>query len=269
MKRVIPTLALTVVLLVIISFSAIANAELVGCEVDLAFIFDTSGSMSDEMATLANVAVTIVDDLAALGVTIHATIYLLDSYRTEFDIVPAEITVTVLTSANTGGVVDHQEDWGPGTEWVAGNHAWAVDGVTTGPRVIIPLSDEGPQNGNPVNDPGDDRDSITAAIAAATANNVLVYPVSCSGMPAAGDLLMDDLAAGTGGTKFLSGVAETDLPPAIFAIVEAACRAVPPPRPVGGSEVPINTLALLAPWIILVLATSFGAILAAKRKIKH
>jgi len=39
--------------------------------------------------------------------------------------------------------------------------------------------------------------------------------------------------------------------------------------PVGGFEAPINTLALLAPWIIMILATSFGAILVAKRKRKH
>lgn len=42
-----------------------------------------------------------------------------------------------------------------------------------------------------------------------------------------------------------------------------------PPLPVGGLEAPINTLALLAPWILLALAASFGAILAAKRKRKH
>jgi len=42
-----------------------------------------------------------------------------------------------------------------------------------------------------------------------------------------------------------------------------------PPPPVGGLEAPLNTLALLAPWIILALATSFGAILATKRKTKH
>lgn len=39
-----------------------------------------------------------------------------------------------------------------------------------------------------------------------------------------------------------------------------------PERPVGGFEAPINTLALLAPWIIMILATSFGAVFATKRK---
>jgi hypothetical protein len=40
------------------------------------------------------------------------------------------------------------------------------------------------------------------------------------------------------------------------------------PQPVGGFETPINTLTLLAPWIFLGLATSLGAIVAAKRKRK-
>ena len=42
-----------------------------------------------------------------------------------------------------------------------------------------------------------------------------------------------------------------------------------PPPPVGGLEAPFNTLAMLAPWILLALAASFGAVVAAKRKIKH
>lgn len=38
--------------------------------------------------------------------------------------------------------------------------------------------------------------------------------------------------------------------------------------PVGGFEAPLNTLAMLAPWLLLALATSLGAIVAAKRKRK-
>lgn len=43
----------------------------------------------------------------------------------------------------------------------------------------------------------------------------------------------------------------------------------PPTQPVGGFEVPINTLALLAPWMLLASVASFGIIAAAKRKIKR
>jgi len=39
--------------------------------------------------------------------------------------------------------------------------------------------------------------------------------------------------------------------------------------PVGGFEAPLNTLAMLAPWILLGLATSLGAVVAAKRKRKY
>jgi hypothetical protein len=41
------------------------------------------------------------------------------------------------------------------------------------------------------------------------------------------------------------------------------------PPPVGGFETPLNTLAMLAPWILLALAASFGAIVAVKRRRKY
>lgn len=39
--------------------------------------------------------------------------------------------------------------------------------------------------------------------------------------------------------------------------------------PVGGFEAPINMFAMLTPWILLALAMSIGAIVVARRKIKH
>jgi len=45
-------------------------------------------------------------------------------------------------------------------------------------------------------------------------------------------------------------------------------KAAPVIVPVGGLEAPLNTFTMLAPWILLALA-SFGAIVAAKRKIKY
>lgn len=45
--------------------------------------------------------------------------------------------------------------------------------------------------------------------------------------------------------------------------------APPPLHPVGGFEAPVNALRMLAPWIILALATPLGIILAMKRKRKH
>jgi hypothetical protein len=42
-----------------------------------------------------------------------------------------------------------------------------------------------------------------------------------------------------------------------------------PPKPVGGFEIPIYTLKLLVPWILLALASSGTIVAVAKRRRKH
>ncbi|RLG29621.1 hypothetical protein DRN97_11600, partial [Methanosarcinales archaeon] len=71
----------------------------------------------------------------------------------------------------TNPISDHQEDWGPATQDIAEEYSWRA-GAT---RIIILMSDEGPDDGCPIT--SDDHTSITNAIASAKANDVRVSPV--------------------------------------------------------------------------------------------
>jgi hypothetical protein len=116
-------------------------------------------------------------------------------------------TSNYVTNMVTSPISDHSEDWGPATEDIATKYQWRT-GAT---RIIIPMSDEAPEDGDGCNDPGDDRDSITSAIAACNANSVIASPVMCSGQSACGEALGQALASGTGGTMFKSTDPSSDL----------------------------------------------------------
>jgi VWFA-related protein len=140
-----------------------------GGDGDVVFIMDTSGSMDDEFSTLCSMIPTIISDLQSQGISITYKIVGITQNR--------DCTSDYVTNMVPSPVSDHSEDWGPATEDIATKYQWRADAT----RIIIPMSDEAPEDGNPCNDPGDDRDAITSAIAACNANNVVASPVMCSG----------------------------------------------------------------------------------------
>ena len=128
--------------------------------VDIAFAVDSSGSMTDEMDSLCGVIADIVTALEAQGYTVNykaMTIHPSYQYR---------------LTCNTGNVRDYinglgygavatvnqYEDWGPATVDLSNYYPW-IAGYT---RVVIPISDECPQNGNGCD--GADTAVITDAI---------------------------------------------------------------------------------------------------------
>ncbi len=152
--------------------------------------------------------------------------------QSELEALGLSLTVTLLGIAgNPGGPFDcltdnvndllgsnlQLEAWGPATAVVAAGFAW-----TTSSRVIVPISDEGPYNGDPCDDPGPDRDAIENAIVVANENGVIVSPIAGTGIGGEECVatLGQDLAAGTGGTWHLS--TDAGLAVAIFDLVTAA-----------------------------------------------
>jgi len=179
-----------------------------GCKVDLVFIMDTSGSMSDEWTNLCSV----IDAIIGL---LNANNYNVSSY-----VVALYQQYPPYTCYNsTWGV--HQEDWGPGVEYFSANYTWRSGAQ----RIIIPVSDEGPYHGCDVDQ--NDIDSITKAIAAANAANpsVNVFPMlgnqeNCPGIIAQ----MDRLAVETNGQRFTI-TDQVNLSKAIIDIVSQNCFA--------------------------------------------
>ncbi|MGB2984275.1 MAG: hypothetical protein WBE26_00190, partial [Phycisphaerae bacterium] len=166
--------------------------ELATCpEIDLVFIIDTSNSMDQELEPLCediDGPEGVLAQLAEAGLTGNAEIRAMapggagcpcctdtvaNVYGTKAPCLP-EVLGTC-GGCNEGDC----EDWGPATAIVAANRWWKWG---PGPRIIIPISDEAPRCGSPINDPGDDRDAIDHAIYLVWDNHVIVSPVVDSGL---------------------------------------------------------------------------------------
>jgi subtilase family serine protease len=185
-------------------------------KVDIVFVVDTSGSMTEEWQTMCGVIDDIVELLSAQGIDLSYTMYGLASQYTPGD------CSTVLSQVIYNGKLKsaHEEDWGPGTTWVAINYPWRQDAA----RIVIPISDENAYAGVP--ETQEDLNSIQEAIEACMANEVIAYPFYSY---VGGNTLYpgvkeeaESLAAGTGGVAFLF----EDANQIINEIVKAARRSV-------------------------------------------
>ncbi|MBN1964327.1 MAG: VWA domain-containing protein, partial [Anaerolineae bacterium] len=159
--------------------------------VDIVFLVDTSGSMDEEYNTLCDVIDRLVSDLQARGITVRYKVYGISQTRA--------CATEYVAGRFSGGITRYEEDWGPAVRDVAIAYGWQP-GYT---RLVVPMSDEGPYDGSPCYDPGDDADSITEAILASNRNNVRAAPII--GNVSSGDdlqciqVLAERLANGTGG----------------------------------------------------------------------
>ena len=191
-------------------------AENCGCpvtgNVDIVFVFDTSGSMYDEGQSLCSVVDTVVQDIQDDGFTVRYNVWAITSwYSYRFPC----ITDSVRNNF-TGELSNHMEDWGPATSDISTMYPWEA-GYT---RVIVPLSDECPENGDGCY--ASDTAAITQAITDANANNVKVFPIVGSPWRSAVVGYANDLATGTGGTALLSTGTPEDIANAISTIITGA-----------------------------------------------
>ncbi|HUN80401.1 MAG TPA: hypothetical protein VMV81_02715, partial [Phycisphaerae bacterium] len=153
--------------------------ECVHCPpVDVVFIMDTSGSMDDEAAALCGNIHDVVAILEAKSITLHVAILGINEvlegpYSCLTDSVTNLLGDSVPNGTECCAHVTTNEDWGPAVSVVAARYGWTEGAV----RVIVPISDEGPSRGDPCDDPGDDRDAITTAIANAKAAHAIVSPI--------------------------------------------------------------------------------------------
>jgi hypothetical protein len=200
--------------------------------VDVVFIMDTSGSMRDEAAVLCTQVFAIGQELADAG--IHATINSIGitdippaPFDCLFDTVVGSFGSVVPGGLDTcvfPGGSDPYESWGPATAIIAQYYPW-TPGAT---RIIVPMSDEGPCNGSRpdgCNDPGDDRDSITNAIAVALANDVIVSPIAGTGADACVINLGAALAKGTGGSLHQLKNPKNEFRTSLIDIIHQTCLA--------------------------------------------
>jgi Mg-chelatase subunit ChlD len=184
--------------------------------VDVVFIMDTSGSMDDEFDALCGNIQAIVTNLQGRGIQVNYKIYGISGNR--------NCTTGYITQDISGATAIHEEDWGPAVRDVAVAYPWQA-GAT---RLIIPMSDEGPFEGDSCDDPGLDREVVDVAANAARRNGVRVSPIlgtpdDQSQLPCINQLA-NNLAQTTGGQVFLSTTPANDLADAIATTIQTtAC----------------------------------------------
>ncbi|MBC7250948.1 MAG: hypothetical protein H5T62_11755 [Anaerolineae bacterium] len=196
--------------------------------IEVVFVFDTSGSMDDEMAALCQDIEEAVAELTEeRGIVMAYTIMGITE--------GAQCTARTVSSEIADATVKQIEDWG----WAVADVARGFDWTPGAIRLIIPLGDEGPAGGDPVEDPGSDRDSIKEAIAAAQANDVVVSPVLGTGYSPEIEVLARDLAEATEGDLFITRDPGYDLVQGILRLIGLTVErhAEPTPVPAAGPSV--------------------------------
>ncbi len=153
---------------------------------DVIFIIDTSSSMDPDLGAICTMAKQVLSDLQASPNCIDVSAMYLGINVTPacadfpgiVSNVEAQLGITVPPDAGAcGQILDNSgESWGQATAMVAASGLWR-SGVR---RIIVPVSDEGPCQGDTCTTTLDsaDRDSIENAIVQADGNNVFVFPIT-------------------------------------------------------------------------------------------
>ncbi len=191
--------------------------------VEILFVFDTSPA--DEGGTICSQVGDIVTAIHSSGLDVHAHyMNVLGPPPHAFPCITGSVCSFVTTSPIVGPwscpPIGNQKDWGMATAGLAANYRWIPGAI----RIIIPVSREGPRNGDPCNDPGDDRDIIAQAIVSATANDIRIYPILLSDAPDCVRQLATELATGTGGMAVDAASATSALSASIESTVRAICN---------------------------------------------
>jgi hypothetical protein len=181
--------------------------------VDVVIILDTSGPMLDGFDKFCTSFPQNVAALQQRGFDLHVTILgITKPYACAKDIV----------RSIAGSTVASDNDWGAAISDVAAKQPWRSNTQ----RLIVPLSNRGPALGDPVDDPGADRDAIKKAIGAAQANRVAVLPVlgaaDRSTQPddrSKLEKLAQDLAQATGGQTIALSSNSVDPTQDIFRVI--------------------------------------------------
>lgn len=208
---------------------------------EICFIMDTSGSMGDESQALCDAISSVENGLAPFGFnSTNLRISLLaitgnPPFGGGFSCLQDSVANLFGTSVPTAvpgtapsQVLNSSEDWGPGTAVVAGNKEWLPGAI----RMVVPISDEGPENGGgEFGCDAADTAAIDNAIAVANMNNVIVSPIVAalnisSGIDPQSCILAEAtrLAQATGGSVQQSTDPSLDIPQSIVNTIIAACR---------------------------------------------
>ena len=188
------------------------RAEALQCKVDVVYLLDVSSSMDDEIKALCTTINSFADLLAAHNVDARHEIFALHDRPTACG---EETTRSRFGDARGG--VRSIEDWGRGVSVVALKYVWQDNAV----RLIVPISDEGPSEGDPIDQ--EDEDVIKQAIAWAKDKEVVVSPIVGTDASEGVFDLAQKIASETKGKVFPSEQPDEDIFDGIFGQIREAC----------------------------------------------
>ncbi|MGD9101604.1 MAG: hypothetical protein PVF45_14075 [Anaerolineae bacterium] len=223
-------------------------------ELDVILLVDTSVSLDDELRVLCGGIEELVADVEERGAAVNVVTLGIAETR---DCASERVTGLV-----PEGQIQSKEDWGPAVADLAHHYEWTPDAT----RLVIPLSDEGPLRGDPVDD--EDKEAIKQVIQAARDNEVMVSPLLGNNYNSDVEPLAHDLARKTGGQVFATQNPDDDLLDGLRDLVLAAAergrratellKAVPTPRDVvfEGAVVSANLVLALLLTVVLGVASA-------------
>lgn len=136
---------------------------------DIVFVIDTSGSMSDDINAIGAVAQNVVTNLQCTGIDCYV--------RARFMSINSNSGIFNERVVDLGGTIisNHSEDNGPAVTDLVNNYNWNNDAVGSQKyfKAVVTIGDEGTQNGQPVDQA--DWDAAYVANQAAIANDVILF----------------------------------------------------------------------------------------------
>lgn len=193
---------------------------------EVVFVIDTSGSMSDELDALcagidsiqaALEVVNITTTVEILGITeILSCTH--DTVVSVYGNIPKDPIAQLPELLKCNSATDNSEDWGTAVAVVAANKQWAEGGI----KMVIPISDEAPICGNPLDI--DDEHGMDAVNTFVSNLGVLVYPISGTGTNPDVIDLAQALAEATGGLWNETTSPDSDLILHVLGGVFDACQ---------------------------------------------
>jgi hypothetical protein len=172
------------------------------CSVDIVFVLDVSGSMYNDLPGICDELMPrfleVLAETAPGAVRTRTLGINSENAACAEGSVADEIGTTVPGDPESCPGPLHVESWGAAAAIVAEGFAWNEGAL----RVIVPISDEGPCQGEPCENPGPDRDTVANAGAVAVANEVVVFAVTGLEADSCVIQLANTLGRGTGGDGY-------------------------------------------------------------------
>jgi len=183
-----------------------ANQASANSIVDIVFVIDTSGSMSDDAASISAAAQNVIRNLNCPDTDCYVRARFMGIAGTWAGTIFDENALTYVAGRGGSSIATHPEDNAPIINDMINHYAWNNDATATQSyyRAIVTIGDEGTQDGDPVNTV--DYQAAVVANQAAVAAGIFLFGWSVDPVNAQVGPLFQAMAVGgsitSGGTTY-------------------------------------------------------------------